>query len=113
MVQWLRLQAPNAGGRGLIPGQGTTSHMLTGMPQRRILMLQLKILHAAMKTQHRQTNELVKRKLWKSNLNFEKHHLISFSDTSLTNHHQIWGISGGYFCNGEVKLRVGSVHNDF
>ena len=38
MVQWLRLQAPNAGGMGLIPGQGTTSHMLTGMPQLRILI---------------------------------------------------------------------------
>ena len=28
MVQWLRLQAPNAGGLGSIPGQGTRSHML-------------------------------------------------------------------------------------
>ena len=27
MVQWLRLWAPNAGGLGLIPGQGTRSHM--------------------------------------------------------------------------------------
>ena len=27
MVQWLRLQAPNAGGLGLIPGQGTRSRM--------------------------------------------------------------------------------------
>ena len=26
-VQWLRLHAPNAGGLGLIPGQGTRSHM--------------------------------------------------------------------------------------
>ena len=38
MVQWLRLQAPNAGGPGLIPGQGTRSHM----PQLRGCILQLK-----------------------------------------------------------------------
>ena len=28
VVQWLRICAPNAGGLGLIPGQGTRSHML-------------------------------------------------------------------------------------
>ena len=28
VVQWLRLHAPNAVGRGSIPGQGTRSHML-------------------------------------------------------------------------------------
>ena len=39
MVQWLRLHAPNAGGLGSIPGQGTRSHML----QLRVRMLQLKI----------------------------------------------------------------------
>ena len=27
MVQWIRLRAPNAGGPGSIPGQGTRSHM--------------------------------------------------------------------------------------
>ena len=27
VVQWLRLRAPNAGDPGLIPGQGTRSHM--------------------------------------------------------------------------------------
>ncbi|TEA25694.1 hypothetical protein DBR06_SOUSAS2510124, partial [Sousa chinensis] len=27
VVQWLRLCAPNAGGPGWIPGQGTRSHM--------------------------------------------------------------------------------------
>ena len=27
VVHWLRLQAPNAGGLGLIPGQGTRSHV--------------------------------------------------------------------------------------
>ena len=41
----LRLWAPNAGGPGLIPGRGTRSHI----PQLRILMLQLKTLHTAMK----------------------------------------------------------------
>ncbi|TEA34995.1 hypothetical protein DBR06_SOUSAS9710069, partial [Sousa chinensis] len=45
VVQWLRLHAPNAGGPGLISGQGTRSHML----QLRVCMLQLKILHAATK----------------------------------------------------------------
>ena len=28
VVQWLRLHAPNVGGLGSIPGQGTRSHML-------------------------------------------------------------------------------------
>ena len=28
MVQWLTLLAPKAGGLGLIPGQGTRSHMM-------------------------------------------------------------------------------------
>ena len=27
VVQWVRLHAPNAGGLGLVPGQGTRSHM--------------------------------------------------------------------------------------
>ena len=27
MVQWLSLHAANAGGQGLIPGQGTRSHV--------------------------------------------------------------------------------------
>ena len=27
VVQWVRLRAPNAGGPGLFPGQGTRSHM--------------------------------------------------------------------------------------
>ena len=45
VVQWARLHAPNAGGLGLIPGQGTRSHM----PQLRVHMLQLKILYASTK----------------------------------------------------------------
>ena len=31
-VQWLKLHAPNAGGPGSIPGQGTRSHMLQLRP---------------------------------------------------------------------------------
>ena len=46
VVQWLRLHDPNAGGLGSIPGQGTRSHML-----------QLKVPHAATKTQHSQINK--------------------------------------------------------
>ena len=61
VVQWLRLHTPNAGGLGLIPGQGTRSHM----PQPSVRMPKLKILdapkipHAATKTQckpNKQTN---------------------------------------------------------
>ena len=46
VVQGLRLQVPNAGGPGLIPGQGTRSRML----QPRLPMTQPKIPHAAIKT---------------------------------------------------------------
>ncbi|TEA24642.1 hypothetical protein DBR06_SOUSAS6310005, partial [Sousa chinensis] len=45
VVQWLRLHAPNAGGQGSTPGQGTTAHIL----QLRVRMAQLKIPHAASK----------------------------------------------------------------
>ena len=38
VIQWLRLHAPNAGGPGSIPGQGTRYHM----PQLRVRMPQLK-----------------------------------------------------------------------
>ena len=60
VVQWLRLWAPNAGGPGSIPGQGTRSHM----PQLRPHMLQLKILHMATKipcaaTKTHQTNKQI------------------------------------------------------
>ena len=43
VAQGLRLLAPNAGGLGSIPDQGTRSHML-----------QLKLLHATTKTQDSQ-----------------------------------------------------------
>ena len=42
VVQWLRLCTPNAGGLGLTPGQETHSHM----PQLRVCMPHLKIMHA-------------------------------------------------------------------
>ena len=45
VVQWLRLHAPNAGGPGSVPSQGTRLLML----QLRAHMLRLKILHAAAK----------------------------------------------------------------
>ena len=57
VVQWLRLRAPNAGGLGSIPGQGTRSHTLqlkVRMPQLKIPHAAMKILHAATKTQHSQ-----------------------------------------------------------
>ena len=48
MTQWLRLPAPNAGSLGLIPGQGTRSHM----PQLKVCLLQRrsKIPHVTTKT---------------------------------------------------------------
>ena len=51
-VQWLRLHAPNAGGWGSIPGQGTRSHML----QLRVCILQLKIPSAVTETWCSQIN---------------------------------------------------------
>ena len=45
VVQWLRFQAPSAGGPGWITGEGTIFHM----PQLRVPMLQPKICHATMK----------------------------------------------------------------
>ena len=47
VVQQLRLCAPTARGLGLIPGQGTRSHMA----QLRLGTLQLKSLHASTKTE--------------------------------------------------------------
>ena len=52
MVQWLRLLAPNAGGLGSIPGQGTRSCMVqlrACMPQLKIRGAATKILQEAMK----------------------------------------------------------------
>ena len=47
MVQWLRLHTPDAGSLGLIPGQGTRSHM----PQLKSLHAAANIPHAATKIQ--------------------------------------------------------------
>ena len=67
MVQWLRLCAPNAGGPGLIPGQGPRSHtrqVRVHMPQGRLSVLsatiKIKSLHGATKTQHSQINKHTK-----------------------------------------------------
>ncbi|TEA39747.1 hypothetical protein DBR06_SOUSAS31510017, partial [Sousa chinensis] len=45
VAQWLRLHAPNAGGPGSIPGQGTRSHM----PQLRVRIPQQRSPHASTK----------------------------------------------------------------
>ena len=47
VVPWLSLIAPDAGGLGLIPCQGTRSHK----PQIRVCMSRLKIAHATLKTE--------------------------------------------------------------
>ena len=46
VVQGLRPRALNARGLGLIPGQGARSHV----PQLRVRVPQLKVLHATTKT---------------------------------------------------------------
>ena len=46
--QWLRTCSSNAGGSSSIPGQGTRSHM----PQLRVDMTQLKLLHALTERSH-------------------------------------------------------------
>ena len=46
VVHWLRLRSPNAGGPGLLPGQGTSSHMPQG-----------NILHATTKTSYKYINK--------------------------------------------------------
>ena len=58
VVQWLRLHASNVGGLGLIPGQGTISHM----PQLEFTYHskeRSKIPHAAAKTWPSQINKLL------------------------------------------------------
>ena len=63
VIQWLRFHTSDAGDLGLIPGQGTRSHML----QLRVCMPPLKIPHAAMKmedpgtkTRHSQIDKFFK-----------------------------------------------------
>ena len=53
VAQRLRLRAPNAGGPGSMPGQGTRSHMHAAT----------KSLHAATKTQHNQINKYLKKEI--------------------------------------------------
>ena len=63
VVQWVRLHAPNAGGLGSIPGQGTRSRMpQLKIPQAAMKILQaaMKILQAATKTHHSQINKQIK-----------------------------------------------------
>ena len=64
VVYWLKFYASKAGGLGSISGQGTRSHM----PQLRVNMLQVKIPHAAAKTQCSQINKYtlknIKTGLW-------------------------------------------------
>ena len=60
-VQWLKLHAPNAGGLGSIPGQGTASHMQqlrAFTPPLRIPQTAMKSSHRAMKTQCSQKKPL-------------------------------------------------------
>ena len=59
VLLWLRLPAPGAGAPGSIPGQGTSSCM----PQLRVRVLQLKVPHAATKTQHSQINNCFLKKV--------------------------------------------------
>ena len=70
VVQWLRLRAPSAGTLGLIPGQGTRSHMLRLSiltPQQR-----LKILLAVIMTQHSQSKCISKINILRNGLSFKK-----------------------------------------
>ena len=69
MVQWLRLHAPNAGGSGWIPSPRTRPYIL----QLRALMLQLKIPHAATKTQSNQINIFLKSKRKHQNIKLSLH----------------------------------------
>ena len=71
-VQWLRLHTPSSGGPGLIPGQGTRSHML-----------QLKIPHAASKTWCSQIKKWRKRGLCNA-FPFPRELLICFPSVYVT-----------------------------
>ena len=55
MVQWLRLYPPNAGGLGIVPGQGTRSHM----PQLKDPSCLKKILHVTTQTHSVQPNKYI------------------------------------------------------
>ena len=55
LVQWLRLYPPNAGGLGIVPGQGTRSHM----PQLKDPSCLKKILHVTTQTHSVQPNKYI------------------------------------------------------
>ena len=91
VVQWLRLHAPNAEDQGLIPGQGSRSHM----PKLRAQMLQLKIPHVAMKTPHlatkSQQTQIKKKKNHWSNIKKENwHHLFPSNSYTFPSHTPCW-----------------------
>ena len=67
VVQWLRFCAPSTGGLGLIPGQGTRSHML----QMSFLMVQLKRFHIL------QLRPSAAKKMHKINFYFNKVRLVN------------------------------------
>ena len=65
VVQHLRLCAPNAGGLSSIPDQGTRSRvpqLRACMPQLKIPLTIMEILHSATKTRHSQINKYLKKK---------------------------------------------------
>ena len=63
VVQQLRLCTPDAEGPGLIPGQGTRSHMHAATKSLHATTeKKKKILHAAAKTWHSQINKYLKKK---------------------------------------------------
>ena len=90
VVQWLRLHAPNPK-EGLIPGQGSRSHM----PKLRAQMLQLKIPQVAMKTPHfatksQQSQIKEKQNHW-SNIKKENwHHLFPSNSYTFPSHTPCW-----------------------
>ena len=56
LCQWLRLHAPNAGGKHSVPGRGVRSHLL----QLRACMMQQKTPHATSKERPVQPNKYIK-----------------------------------------------------
>ena len=86
VVLQLRLQAPNAGALGSIPGLGARSHML----QPRVHMPQLKIPHAATKTWCSQIKKYLKNKWINKPLPRDKYRFSSPGITCLMNCQWNW-----------------------
>ena len=107
VVQWLRLLAPNAGGPGSTPGQGTSSHM----PQLRALMLQLRPVAAKKKFfwrtaiiglgAHPESSiswDLLTNYIWQDPV-FELNHILSFQEVwVLGTHPSAHSIQRGISC---------------